>query len=245
MCLFIHYQIPAGEEHRYSAWWYRDAHATWPSGQLLYSSSSTEEINLFGWKFWIYLKGCIKGGFCMLPCCLDPGERGRKISRVDLLHSRNSTVILFLFHCTSFKHWSAPSLMLLHTVSLYEILLHKKTLVQPCSGISLKALKFFAMLSLLRCSCLFVAAQEEMVPKRGRSLPHFSYCGQHLFILPRNNSSSVRISFIHSDEVSTRVGTQKSKACAVVGCLPRLTRTISTMLQLEVLCQFMLNVNRR
>lgn len=94
-----------------------DTHATWPSAcQLLYRSSSVEKNNLFWWKYWVYLC-CLKGRFCTLPCCLNPGDRGRKICEIDFLHSRNSTVKLFLFAFVSLYSFQTLNCSPLNAIS--------------------------------------------------------------------------------------------------------------------------------
>lgn len=141
-----------------------------------------------------------------------PWERGKKIYKVDLLHSKNSTVKLFLFAFVSLYFFQTPNSSPLNAIlQCFMVWFYFPRKPPWCSVFRhiFKSTRILCMLSLLQCSHLFVAAQEEMVPDRGRCLSCFSYCyGQPPFILPWSNSSSVRMSFIHSDQAPARVENQ-------------------------------------
>lgn len=67
---------------------------TWPSRPwLLYGNRSSEEINVFWWKYWVYWY-CLKAGFCMLPCHLEYGGDRKKICETGFFYSRNWSVRL-------------------------------------------------------------------------------------------------------------------------------------------------------
>lgn len=224
MCLFIHYhQIPEGEEHVKSAWWCRDTQATWPSRcQLLYGNRSTEEIILIGWNSG-YIYVIYEVDFCMLPCCLHPGEREQKIYSVDLLHWRNSTVKLFLLAFVSLYFLQTLNCSPLNAISYCFIVWFYFAWKPPwCSTLLrhiLKSTKILCMLSLLQLLFWFFLSLLQLLfcGCSGRNdtrviercLSCFSYCcGQPSFTLLWSNSSTVRMSFIPSGEVPTRVGTQ-------------------------------------
>lgn len=145
-------------------------------------------------------------------------EGGKKIHGLDILHWRNSTVKLFLFAFVSLYFFQTPNCSPLNAIAHCFMAGFYFARKPPwCSTLFryvFKSTKILCMLSLLQCSHLFMAAQEEMAPEGDRclSLSCFSYCcGQLPFILPWSNSSSVRMSFIYSDEVPTGVGTQNVK----------------------------------